>query len=103
MIGAAMLILLIFLIALEIPIAISMGLVGIFYFIIGEIPLGTFVQQTLSGADSFVLMAIPLFMFAGELMNEGGLTPRLVRLANAFVGHFRGGLGIATVMVGMVF
>ncbi len=103
MIGAAMLILLIFLIALEIPIAISMGLVGIFYFLIGDIPLGTFVQQTLAGADSFVLMAIPLFMFAGELMNEGGLTPRLVRLANAFVGHFRGGLGIATVIVCMVF
>ncbi|HSR13245.1 MAG TPA: TRAP transporter large permease subunit, partial [Thermodesulfobacteriota bacterium] len=103
MIGAALLFLLILFIVLEIPIAIAMGLAGVFYFLVAGIPMGTFVQQALAGADSFVLMAIPLFMFAGELMNEGGLTPRLVRLANAFVGHFRGGLGIATVIVGMVF
>jgi C4-dicarboxylate transporter DctM subunit len=103
MIGAALLFLLILFIVLEIPIAISMGLAGIFYFILSGIPMGTLVQQALAGADSFVLMAIPLFMFAGELMNEGGLTPRLIRLANVFVGHLRGGLGIATVIVGMVF
>ena len=103
MTGTLLLPLLIFFILCEIPIAISMGLAGIIYFLVNDIPLGTFLQQTLAGADSFVLMAIPLFMFAGELMNEGGLTPRLVRLANAFVGHFRGGLGMATVIVCMVF
>jgi C4-dicarboxylate transporter DctM subunit len=103
MTGTLLLPLLIFFIICEIPIAISMGLAGIIYFLVNDIPLGTFLQQTLAGADSFVLMAIPLFMFAGELMNEGGLTPRLVRLANAFVGHFRGGLGMATVIVCMVF
>jgi C4-dicarboxylate transporter DctM subunit len=102
-IGTLLLPLLILFIVCEIPIAVSMGLAGIFYFLVNDIPLGTFLQQTLSGADSFVLMAIPLFMFAGELMNEGGLTPRLIRLANAFVGHFRGGLGMATVLVCMVF
>ncbi len=103
MTGILLLPLLILFIICEIPIAISMGLAGIIYFLANDIPLGTFLQQTLSGADSFVLMAIPLFMFAGELMNEGGLTPRLVRLANAFVGHFRGGLGMATVIVCMIF
>jgi len=103
MTGTLLLPLLIFFIVCEIPIAISMGLAGIIYFLVNNIPLGTFLQQTLAGADSFVLMAIPLFMFAGELMNEGGLTPRLVRLANAFVGHFRGGLGMATVIVCMIF
>jgi C4-dicarboxylate transporter, DctM subunit len=103
MIGSLLIPLLIFFIMGEIPIAISMGLAGIIYFLANGIPLGTFLQQALSGADSFVLMAIPLFMFAGELMNEGGLTPRLIRLANAFVGHFRGGLGMATVIVCMVF
>jgi C4-dicarboxylate transporter DctM subunit len=103
MTGTLLLPLLILFIVCEIPIAISMGLAGIIYFLLNEIPLGTFLQQTLAGADSFVLMAIPLFMFAGELMNEGGLTPRLVRLANAFVGHFQGGLGMATVIVCMVF
>ena len=45
----------------------------------------------------------PLFMFSGELMNDGGLTPRMIRFANAFVGHFRGGLGMATVIVCMIF
>ncbi len=103
MIGTLLLPLLILFIICEIPIAISMGLAGMVYFLVNGIPLGTFLQQTLSGADSFVLMAIPLFMFAGELMNEGGLTPRLIRLANALVGHFRGGLGMATVIVGMIF
>jgi len=103
MIGSLLLPLLILFIIGEIPIAISMGLAGMIYFLVNGIPLGTFLQQTLSGADSFVLMAIPLFMFAGELMNEGGLTPRLIRLANAFVGHFRGGLGMATVIVCMIF
>ncbi|MCX5909517.1 MAG: TRAP transporter large permease, partial [Deltaproteobacteria bacterium] len=60
-------------------------------------------QQSISGADSFILMAIPLFMLAGELMNAGGLTPRLIRMVNAFVGHLRGGLGVATVIVCMIF
>jgi len=46
----------------------------------------------LDGVDSFALLAIPLFMFAGELMSETGVTQRLVRVATAFVGHIRGGL-----------
>ena len=103
MIGTLLLPLLILFIICEIPIAVSMGLAGFIYFLVNGIPFGTFLQQTLSGADSFVLMPIPLFIFAGELMNEGGLTPRLIRLANAFVGHYRGGLGMATVIVCMVF
>ncbi len=103
MIGAILFLLLILFIVCEIPIAIAMGLCGVVYFIAAAVPFGTFLQQALSGADSFVLMAIPLFMFSGELMNDGGLTPRMVRLANAFVGHFRGGLGMATVIVCMIF
>ena len=103
MIGVVLFVLLIVFIVCEIPIAIAMGLSGVVYFLFAGVPLGTFVQQTLSGADSFVLMAIPLFMLSGELMNEGGLTPRLIRLADAFVGHFRGGLAVATIIVGMIF
>ena len=103
MMGALLFILLILFIVCEIPIAIAMGLCGLVYFIAAGVTFGTFLQQALSGADSFVLMAIPLFMFSGELMNDGGLTPRMIRLANAFVGHFRGGLGMATVIVCMIF
>jgi C4-dicarboxylate transporter, DctM subunit len=103
MIGIVLFVLLIFFIVCEIPIAVAMGISALVYFLYAGISFGTFVQQALSGADSFVLMAIPLFMFSGELMNDGGLTPRMIRLANAFVGHFRGGLGMATVIVCMIF
>ena len=50
-------------------------------------------QNIINGADSFPLMAIPFFMLAGEIMNKGGLARRIVNVALAMVGHFRGGLG----------
>jgi C4-dicarboxylate transporter DctM subunit len=103
MTGAMLLILLVLFIVCEVPIAIAMGMAGIVYFWVQGIPFGTFIQQSIAGADSFVLMAIPLFMLAGELMSAGGLTPRLIRMVNAFVGHLRGGLGVATVLVCMIF
>ena len=103
MIGVVLFGLLILFIVCEIPIAVAMGLSGVVYFLVAGVSFGTFVQQALSGADSFVLMAIPLFMFSGELMNDGELTPRMIRLANAFVGHLRGGLGMATIIVCMIF
>src|SRR5690606_14536569 len=52
------------------------------------------------GADSFPLLAVPFFMLAGELMNAGGLSKRIVALAMALVGHVRGGLGYVTLMAG---
>jgi tripartite ATP-independent transporter DctM subunit len=51
-----------------------------------------FPHQVFDGIDTFSLLAIPLFLFAGELMTEAGVTHRLVRVASAFVGHIRGGL-----------
>ena len=56
--------------------------------------------QRFGGMDIFSLMAIPLFVLAGNLMNHSGMTPRLMRLANALVGHFRGGLGHVNVVAG---
>lgn len=55
-------------------------------------------QNLISGADSFPLLAIPFFMLAGEIMNVGGLSKRLVNVALALVGHVRGGLGYVTIM-----
>jgi TRAP-type mannitol/chloroaromatic compound transport system permease large subunit len=49
-------------------------------------------QNIINGADSFPLMAVPLFMLAGEIMNESGLSKRIVNLALTTVGHIRGGL-----------
>ena len=54
-------------------------------------------QNMLSGADSFPLIAIPFFVLAGELMNAGGISRRIVNVAGAWVGHFRGGLGYVAI------
>lgn len=57
-------------------------------------------QNVISGADSFPLLAVPFFMLAGELMNAGGLSRRIVDLALSVVGHVKGGLGYVTIMAG---
>src|SRR5512145_1693066 len=54
-------------------------------------------QRFVEGADNFPLLAVPFFLLAGEFMNAGGLSRRIVNLAMAWVGHFRGGLGYVTV------
>lgn len=56
-----------------------------------------------NGMDSFPLMAIPFFMLAGELMNRGGITLRLVEFAQALMGHFRGGLAHVNILSSMLF
>jgi len=56
----------------------------------------------INGADSFPLMAVPFFMLAGEIMNTGGLSKRIVTFAMALVGHVRGGLGYVTVLAGCI-
>ncbi len=55
-------------------------------------------QNVINGADSFPLLAVPFFMLAGEIMNVGGLSKRLVNLALALVGHVRGGLGYVAIL-----
>ena len=57
-------------------------------------------QYLISGADNFPLMAIPFFMLAGEIMTKGGISQQIVKIANAAVGHIRGGLGYVAIMAG---
>ena len=59
-------------------------------------------QKIIEGADSFPLLAIPFFMLAGELMNAGGISKRIVSFALAFVGHIRGGLGIVAIVAAVI-
>ncbi len=59
-------------------------------------------QGLVNGADSFPLMAVPFFMLAGELMNAGGLSKRIVNMAVALVGHIKGGLGYVTILAACV-
>ena len=96
-------VLLLVLIALKVPIAVSMGVTSVVYFLYLDIPMDTIVQKAFGGVNSFEMTAIPLFMFAGELMNYGGISDRLMKFANAFLGHVRGGFAVATVFTCMVF
>lgn len=59
-------------------------------------------QNMISGADTFALLAIPFFLLAGELMNSGGLSKRIIDFAMACVGHIRGGLGIVAVLAAVI-
>jgi TRAP-type transport system large permease protein len=59
-------------------------------------------QRFVDGADNFPLLAVPFFLLAGEFMNAGGLSRRIVNLAMAWVGHFRGGLGYVTVVAAVI-
>lgn len=80
-------------VAFAIGVAATLGL-----FIADAAPLLVVPQRIFAGADSFVLLAIPLFILAGALMETGGISGRLVELARALIGHVRGGLGMAVVV-----
>ncbi len=96
-------VILIALFILGVPISISMGLAGFTAILIrGDIPVEVTAQRFVTGVDSFPLLAVPFFILAGALMNTGGVTDRLVRLANAMVGHLTGGLGHVVVVTNMI-
>ena len=89
--------------SLGIPIAFILALVSTVYIILTGSPLVLVVQRTFVSFDSFIFLAIPCFILAGNLMNSGGLTSRLVRFFQVLLGHVRGSLAIITVAVSMVF
>ena len=88
---------------LSVPIAIVLALTAIWY--IWEsgntVLFDSFAQKMFGGLENYGLLAIPLFMLTGELMNEGGMTKRLVSLARIFVGGFRGGLAYINLLANM--
>lgn len=91
------------LLAIGAPVAVAMGLTGaIAVAMLDEIPLEVIAQRFVTGVDSFPLLAVPFFILAGALMNTGGTTQRLVRLANVLVGRFTGGLGHVNVVSNMI-
>ena len=88
----------------SIPIGITLGLsTGIAMFMTTTIPMSMIVQKSVTGLDSFPLLAIPFFILAGELMCYGGISKRLVALADALVGWVTGGLSMVTVLACMFF
>ncbi len=86
-----------------IPISIVLGMTTIVYFFVtgNIILLDSTPQRLYSGMENYGLLAIPLFMLTGELMNSGGITNRLVKFARVMVGHVRGGLAYVTIIANM--
>jgi C4-dicarboxylate transporter, DctM subunit len=92
------------LMAIGLPIAFAMALAAVVTIANHDsLPYSVFIQRALIGADSYSLLAIPFFILAGNIMNVGGITARIITFANACVGRFSGGLGLTTVMSCMVF
>ena len=92
------------LLVLGVPVAFAIGAAGLAGLLwSGDFPLIIIMQQVHQSVDSFVLLAIPLFVFAGMLMETGGIAVRLVRLAQALVGWIRGGLAMAVVIAEYIF
>jgi tripartite ATP-independent transporter DctM subunit len=93
-----------FFLFLGVPVAFSMLLSAIAMMIVMGIFDPQIVTQNLvNGANSFPLMAIPFFILAGEIMNAGGISKRVVSFAITLVGHIRGGLGYVTILAGVMF
>lgn len=91
------------LVALRVSIGFSLILSSILVMLVEDLPLTSVINQMYSNINSFTLLAVPFFMFLGRILNEGSITDRLLDVANASVGHVRGGLGQVNVFVSMVF
>ncbi len=89
--------------AAGVPVAFALGIATVAGFLYEGLPLFVAFQRVLSGVSVFSLLAIPFFIFAGDLMMQGGIAARLVRLAAAAVGSVRGGLGLVNVSASMLF
>ncbi|MEW9617233.1 TRAP transporter large permease [Shinella sp. S4-D37] len=92
------------LLALGVPIAFSIALGSVVAIIVdGRLPLTLVPQRTIAGADAFSLLAVPMFILVGNLMNIGGVTDKIINLANALVGRFRGGLAQSSIVSAVIF
>ena len=84
--------------AVGVPVAFSLGIASCVYFVGTNMPIVQFAQRFFAGMDSFTLLCIPGFTLAGNLMNQGGISDKLLEFADALVGHLRGGLAYANIL-----
>ncbi|MCK9550904.1 TRAP transporter large permease [Aquamicrobium sp.] len=87
----------------NVPLIVAIGLPCVVYILMEGLPISLFAQRLFTGIDIFLLLAIPLFAFAGEIMNQATLTDRLVAFAQSLVGRLRGGLAAVNVLSSMFF
>jgi tripartite ATP-independent transporter DctM subunit len=95
------------LLALGLDLFSAMGLASLVYLLASQVgsmplPLTLIPQQLMAGVDSFPLLAVPMFLLAGELMTRGGVTARLVAFAGVLVGHLRGGLAHVSIVTNVI-
>jgi tripartite ATP-independent transporter DctM subunit len=86
------------LLIIGVPVAFSIGLASVATILAAGLPVAVVFQKMVGGMQVFSFLAIPFFVFAGELMLYGGIAERIVRFANSLVGHVRGGLGMSNVI-----
>lgn len=88
-----------------VPISLALGVGGLIFLWLTDnfMLVQGLPQKMLAGVDQFILLSIPLFLLAGNLMNIGGLSDRMIAFANAVVGHLKGGLSLVTVLASILF
>ena len=87
------------LLAIGMPVAFAVGIASVIYFISQDIPFQIIVQRMVSSTQSFSLLAVPFFVLAGNLMNETGITKRLIKFSTVLTGHLYGGLAQVSVVL----
>jgi C4-dicarboxylate transporter DctM subunit len=95
--------LLFFLFILRVPIAFALGISSMVGLYVSDISFVVIAQKIISGVDNFALIAVPLFILAGELMTQGGISKRLVHFAQTLFGHLTSGLAIVVVVASIFF
>ena len=88
---------------LGVPVSFALGIACVLTYLVEGLPIATAMQAMISGMNAFSFLAVPFFIFSGELMLHGGIADRILRFAQATVGHFRGGLGMANVVACTLF
>jgi tripartite ATP-independent transporter DctM subunit len=90
---------------LGVPVFFAMGLASLVFILVqgGSVPLNVLASSLVQGIDSFNFLAIPFFFLAGDLMNTGGITRRLLAFSSSLVGHVRGGLSHVAIVASMIF
>lgn len=101
--GLTIVLLFLLLIVLGVPLLIGMGLTSIIYLIVEQIPLNVLAHRMLNSVNSFTLLAVPLFIFAGNLMNTSGISNRIFDFAKMLVGRVRGGLAQVNIIASLIF
>lgn len=96
-------ILLICLLIINVPVAFALGVVSLVYMWVVDIPHVIMAQQLIEGPSGWVLLAMPLFVVAGGLMNVSTISMRIIDFAGSLVGHIRGGLAMVNIMASMLF